>query len=134
MATCEWCGGTGWGEARPKVGFADKWLRVRCPNPECAYRAEDPHDPRVEAAARAMSGITHWPPDDAAEAAMFREQAREGLAAADAVDPLRDRGRSVPIIEQALSAEGKPGFLEPDGLWTGRIAEAVFDAFNGEQG
>ncbi len=128
MATCEWCGGTGWGEARPKVGLADKWLRVPCPNPECVYRAEDPHDPRVEAAARAMSGITHWPPDDAAEAALFREQAREGLAAADAVDPLRDRGRAVPIIEQALAAWwAVPGPLEP-----GRdLAEAVFDALNG---
>ncbi len=58
----------------------------------------------------------------------WRDQAREGLAAADAADPLRDRGRSVPIIEQALAAWwAVPGPLEP-----GRdLAEAVFDALNG---
>ncbi len=85
-------------------------------------------DPRVEAAARAMSGITHWPPDDAAEASMFREQAREGLAAADAADLLRDRGRAVPIIEQAVWK------AHQSMLPTDSIAEAVFDALNGEQG
>lgn len=68
-------------------------------------RSESPamaSDPRIEAAARAMSALTCWPPDDEAEALLWREQAQEALAAADAADPLRDRDRVVPIIERAL--------------------------------
>lgn len=87
-------------------------------------------DPRVEAAARAIAGENALESDRMAA----RLDARVALAAADAADLLRDRGRAVPLIEQALSDEGKPGFLEPDGLWTGRIAEAVFDALNGPPG
>ena len=50
----------------------------------------------------------------------------EGLAAADAVDQLRDRGRVVPIIEQAVYNAS----LRPGGS-TLVLAEAVFDALNG---
>lgn len=149
MATCEWCGGTGWGEARPKVGLARKWLRVPCPNPECVYRAEDSptaasgaeNDPRVEAAARAILDNGPWTPkwdralDDIKE--MCRTDAQSALAAADAVDPLRDRGRCVSTIEQAVNEEMRTAahVEEPERGFTGRsIALAVFDAVNGEQG
>lgn len=87
-------------------------------------------DPRVEAAARAIAGENALESDRMAA----RLDARVALAAADAADPLRDRGRSVPIIEQALSEQFA---TKPGDYAYGQIeaaAEAVFDALNGEQG
>ena len=91
-------------------------------------------DPRVEAAARAMwggdgNGVS-WPPggESVPEAELWREQARDGLAAADAADPLRDRGRAVPIIEQTLLDRWP---LKASAAWVPRLAEAVFDALTG---
>lgn len=144
MATCEWCGGTGWGEARPKVGLARKWLRVPCPNPECVYRAGDSptaasgaeNDPRVEAAARAMHAAmwrpveVHWDDLEPEPQDRWLSWMADALAAADAVDPLRDREKMVPVIAGALAGLGG----DPDPDVYAQAAMAVFDALNGEQG
>lgn len=89
-------------------------------------------DPRVEAAARAIAGENALESDRMAA----RLDARVALAAADAVDPLRDRGRCVSTIEQAVNEEMRTAahVEEPERGFTGRsIALAVFDAVNGEQ-
>ena len=96
-----------------------------------------PHtDERVEAAARALAimacGEARWADGTLRNRELWtnswRDEARAAIDAADDADPLRDRGRSVPIIEQALAEWwAVPGPLEP-----GRdLAEAVFDALNG---
>lgn len=108
MATCEWCGGTGWGEARPKVGLADKWLRVPCPNPECAYRAEDPRDMLLDAAARYIALRA----DNGAETA-GQAFAAEGVPGGGLLGPRE-------WLRQWR------GYVGPGG--------AMFDALNGEQG
>lgn len=87
-------------------------------------------DPRVEAAARAMQ--MPIAEDERVEGdvnAHYRLLARRALAAADAADPLRDRGRAVPTIEQALAGLGG----DPDPDVYAQAAMAVFDALNGEQ-
>lgn len=90
-------------------------------------------DPRIEAVARAMSALsTCWPPDDEAEAWMWREQAKEALAAADAADPLRDRDRMLKAIEDGYERIVRAGFAFTTGDLAGAVFAAIQEASDGK--
>lgn len=81
-------------------------------------------DPRIEAVADALRRLDGEPE---APLVSYGDDARFVLAAADAVDPLRDRDRMLPIIKQAQhewATHFAAGGTRP-------LSDFVFDALTG---